>query len=289
MIRAGWRSHLPDGRTRILGILGDPLDHTLSPRLHTAVLRRLDRNLIYLPFSVSRGRLRAFLRTAAEIGVLGLNVTTPYKEAIARLVPPLDEETARTGVVNTVLFADGGARGTGTDGAGILACLREWDGAVAPFGLFGFGASGRSLAARALAGGDPLEVIVSRRPAEVRRRLRAWGATGVRVESWADFAPFDGRPLPAVWVSTLPPSIRVSPSFWRILPPGSRLLDLNYGEGRTRVADRARAAGIRAAGGLGPLCHQAALSLGLWLGTKVPAEEFLAVLDRSARSLRPAR
>ncbi|MBK8231263.1 MAG: hypothetical protein IPK72_11870 [Candidatus Eisenbacteria bacterium] len=87
---------------------GDPLEHSLSPALHSAVLRRLDRNLLYVPLPVPEARLATFLREAGSMGIVGVNVTTPYKELVARRVTARDLETRRTRMVNTVTFT--GAR-----------------------------------------------------------------------------------------------------------------------------------------------------------------------------------
>lgn len=285
----------PDGRTRLLGIVGDPLDHSLSPRLHSEVLRRMDRNLIYVPFPVSRRRLPSFVREAGSFGVLGFNVTTPYKEAVARYVRPADRETRRTGVVNTVSYGEGSAIGQGTDGAGILGFLRTAGLRDEPFGLLGFGATGRSLVWRSFAEEAPLAVLVTRRPEQAAQRCRKWGG-GVEVVSWnalrrgtsAGFQARVGR-LPGLWVSTLPPAAPPPDDFWTVARAGGILCDLNYGSGRTTVMERARAAGWRATDGLGPLCHQAALALEIWLGVEVPVRLFHQALGRTARSLRPER
>ncbi len=283
-MKPGFRRFLPDGRTRLLGIIGDPIEHSLSPALHTSVLRLLDRNLIYVPFPVSEERLGGFLREAPAMGVIGLNVTTPFKQTVVRHVRPSDIETARTGVINTIRFGAESAEGLCTDGAGILNWLRERRLSRRPFGVLGFGATARSVVHRALAEAQPLAAIVTRRPEETTRALARW-SYATRVVGWSDAA--SARSLPSLWISTLPPDAAPEEAFWRALPPRSVLLDLNYGRGRTGVADAARFHGVRAAGGLGPLCHQAALSLSVWLGSSVPVRLFYEVSGAVPDSLRP--
>lgn len=195
-------AHLPDGRTRWFGIIGDPIEHSLSPRLHTAVLRLLDRNLIYLPVPVSADRLPDLFRLAPELGLLGLNVTTPYKEAAARLVEVADVATERTGMVNTVRFGGRmgsrpGIFGRGTDGEGILRYLDDVGLGQAPLAVAGFGPTARSLVHRALEEGRDLRLIGTRRPEAVREALATWsmdGGTGAGPSSPAAPAPR----LPAV-------------------------------------------------------------------------------------------
>jgi shikimate dehydrogenase len=294
---------LPDGRTRILGIVGQPLEHSLSPTLHTAVLRALDRNLIYLPLPVSEDRLPALLSLGAGLGVLGLNVTTPFKETVARLVRPLDEETTRTGMVNTVIMGEDGPAGCGTDGAGILGYLGAAGLGGAPYGVLGFGPSARSLVHRGLSEGRPPALIVTRRPGDVQKALAAWGASfagdgRIAVADWDDLKAGPGSlpgapgalPRPGVWVSALPPGVPALPeAFWAFGGADAVLLDMNYGAGRTARAGEARAHGWRSADGLGPLCRQAALSLSLWLGEMVPATLYFGALGRPEGALRPER
>jgi shikimate dehydrogenase len=302
--------------------VGRPLEHSLSPTLQTAVLRALDRNLIYLPLPVSEDRLPALLFEAPGLGILGFNVTTPYKETVAHLVRPLDEETARTGMVNTVVIAEGGPAGCGTDGAGILRYLQTAGLGGVPYGVLGFGATARSLAYRGLREGRPPAVIVTRRPDATRAVLAFWNggwseggkrgaedersapaerigpAERIAVTGWDDLGVEPGRggaetaplPRPGVWVSTLRPDRPSLPDqFWAWAGAGMVLLDLNYGVGRTVRMEEARMHGWRSADGLGPLCCQAALSLSLWLGEDVPAEMYFRALGRAERSLHPGR
>lgn len=296
----GW---LPDGRTRILGIVGQPLEHSLSPTLHTAVLRALDRNLIYLPLPVSADRLPALLSVAGGLGILGLNVTTPYKETVARLVRPLDEETVRTRMVNTVVIKDEESTGCGTDGAGILGHLDAAGLGDVPYGVLGFGASARSLVHRGLLEGRPPTLIVTQRPDEVRGVLTSWdepieGEGRIAVTSWDDLGTDPARlsrtaeplPRPGAWVSALPPGLPALPGgFWALGGAGNVLLDLNYGAGRTARVEEAQAHGWSSADGRGPLCRQAALSLSLWLGEDVPAALYFRALGCPEAALRPGR
>jgi shikimate dehydrogenase len=321
---------LPDGRTRLLGIVGDPLAHSLSPALHTAVLRRLDRNLIYLPFPVTRNRLAGFLRRAPEMGILGLNVTTPYKDLAFRHVAAADAETRRTRMVNTLRCRGGRVVGFGTDGQGIVDWLEDAGLEDEAFGVLGFGATARSLVHRAWWRGRVPACVITRRPDAARRRLQGWasrepeprrraparrslgapppprkarrarreprqilrgaaplvlGWAGLRAGSRLPQHP----PAPRVWISTLPPGVRLPVAFWRLMDRRSVLLDLNYGAGRTGLAEEARSRSLRAADGLGPLLHQAARSLSFWMAEPVPVELFRWAAGRSRRSLHPTR
>lgn len=292
------RPLVPDGRTRLLGIVGDPIEHSLSPSLHSTVLHRLDRNLLYLPLPVSKRRLPALLALARELEMVGLNVTTPYKEEVTRLVTSGDAESARTGMVNTVSFGARGTLGVGTDGAGILDWLESLELDFEPLLILGSGPTARSLIHRAWARGWSA-TVVTRDPRRVRRVLDAWPRIAAReqplaraarpaVIAWDDLEAMTARPR--VWISTLPArGVRTPRSFRRALDSRVLFLDMNYGDGRTALAERARAQGARAATGIGPLLHQAARSLSIWLGRNVEVKEFVRAWGGSRSELRFGR
>lgn len=298
---AAGRAFLPNGRTRLLGILGDPLDHSLSPGLHSAVLRRLDRNLLYVPVPVSANRLRSFLQLAAELGFVGCNVTTPFKERVVRTAEARDAETRRTKMANTLSFRPGAPPlAEGTDGRGISAWLEAQGLIDEPFGVLGFGATARSLVHASWRCGRPPAWVVTRRPGPVRRQLLSWGAERgperlvhpappvLELDSQVSLDRSEFGTC-RIWIGTWPPGVVPPPGFWAALPRRAVLLDLNYGAGRTTLADAARREGRRAADGLGPLLAQAALSLSIWLGTPVSAEFFRETADIPAAALRPRR
>ncbi len=298
-VRKGRRSAAslapPNGRTRLLGILGDPLEHSLSPALHSAVLRRLDRNLLYVPLPVPEARLATFLREAGSMGIVGVNVTTPYKELVARRVTARDLETRRTRMVNTVTFTGargaGGAVGEGTDGAGVLSWLESVGADFEPLLILGGGPTARSVLHRAWMRGWSA-TLVTRTPEAARRTLAAWPrivAAGKRPGRGEELArsarpsvigwdAIDSLSLPRLVISTLPPTVGASIArkrFFTALPPRSLVLDMNYGAGRIGLAEGARKAGCRAATGIGPLLHQAARSLSIWLQEDVPVSLFV--------------
>lgn len=289
----------PNGRTRLLGIVGDPLDHSLSPQLMSEVLRKLGRNLLYIPLPVSVDRLSELVALAPSLGLLGFNVTTPFKETVARLVRPLDRETARTQMVNTVSFGARGAAGCGTDGAGILDCLEGWGMAAEPFGLLGFGATARSLTHRAWRDGRPLAVIRSRRPREVTATLAAWerAARADRRELLGpaqrpEVLAWEASATPRLWISTLPPlaaRAHTTHVWLRGLPSDAVVLDLNYGGDRSRLAAAALERGLMVADGRGPLLAQAARSLSFWLREEVDIALFERALGQTRRRLAPSR
>jgi shikimate dehydrogenase len=262
-----------DGHTRFLGLVGKPIGHTLSPRIQNHAIAKVGENLVYLPFEVEPGDLAGFLALFPRIGGAGLNVTTPYKADVAKQVRAGDSEVVLTGVVNTVVYREGRMIGYATDGRGFAAWmkrarLRPGAGGVA---LLGFGATSRSLA-YCLGQAYPL-TIVTQRPQEVDAVLQTWYARGwsglpSRVIAWGDPVP----PQPLFVVGSLPSEVGRSlevATWLGAVDPASTVVDLNYGTGRTPLADQARDRGLTAHDGVGLLVHQAALSLSLWLEHEV--------------------
>ena len=128
-----------DGKTRILGVIGDPIEHTFSPAMHNAGLNALDLNYIYLPFHVKGDRLRDCIEGAKAIGIKGLNVTIPHKTNVIKHLDEIDQVAEMIGAVNTIQFNynhDNGSnnqdnginvttKGFNTDGYGCVRAIEE--------------------------------------------------------------------------------------------------------------------------------------------------------------------
>ena len=108
-----------------LQVIGDPVFHSLSPRIHGAMLKELGLDMPYAAHVVKKGDLPAYFRWAGENGVTGFNATMPHKEDLIPLLDELGEDAARFGAVNTVCLRDGKWIGNNTDGEGCLAALKE--------------------------------------------------------------------------------------------------------------------------------------------------------------------
>ena len=118
-----------DGKTRILGVIGDPIEHTFSPAMHNAGLNALNLNYIYLPFHVKAQRLSAAIEGAKALGIQGLNVTIPHKQDIIDSLDEIDAVAEMIGAVNTVQFNCNGdeilTKGFNTDGYGCVRAIEE--------------------------------------------------------------------------------------------------------------------------------------------------------------------
>ncbi len=114
-----------DGKTKVLGVFGYPVDHSLSPAMHNAALNSLNLNCVYLPFMVRPEDLETALKSLSSLNLLGVNLTIPHKETALKFMDYLDDSAVEVGAVNTVNLHEGRLTGYNTDGTGFWAPLSD--------------------------------------------------------------------------------------------------------------------------------------------------------------------
>ncbi|MHB1305137.1 MAG: shikimate dehydrogenase family protein, partial [Acidiphilium sp.] len=141
------------GRARLAGVIGWPVAHSRSPRLHGAWLKRHGIDAAYVPLAIAPEDFAACVRTLPRMGFAGANVTIPHKETAFAVCARVDESARRAGAVNTLVFDGGAIVGSNTDGAGFVANLRAHgvDPTAGPALILGAGGAARAIGA-ALAG-----------------------------------------------------------------------------------------------------------------------------------------
>lgn len=112
-----------DGRTRTCGLIGNPVEHTLSPVIHNTLADAFSHNLVYVPLKVEPERLEDAIKGAYALNILGCNVTVPYKSAVIPYLADIDPMAAKIGAVNTLLFTEGGYKGYNTDLPGMYRAM----------------------------------------------------------------------------------------------------------------------------------------------------------------------
>ncbi len=280
-----YRCHRVTASTAVYGVAGAPIAHSLSPAMHNAGFAEAGLDAIYVPFeATSVGDL---MELAEALGVKGLSVTAPFKEAILDHVVDVDPVGRRTGAINT-LRADGdGWRGLNTDVSGFFAPL-EAQGGVDGLRccVLGAGGSARSAAVGLAGGGGAVTVCA-------RRRERA-----AEVAAVAGAAAGDLPPPPGSWdllVNTTPvgtaPHVDDTPVPAEALAGGGTVYDLVYNPARTRLLRDAEAAGCRTIGGLDMLAAQAVRQFEWWWGARPSTDLFLRAAREAlaARGLPPSR
>lgn len=114
-----------DGKTKVVGIIGNPIDETLSPAMHNAAFKHLNLNWCYLPFLVEEDQVAQAVRAIKGLNLVGLNVTMPFKEAVMEFLDEVEEEAKIVRAVNTIHWQNGILKGYNTDGKGFLLSLKE--------------------------------------------------------------------------------------------------------------------------------------------------------------------
>lgn len=259
----------PTARTRVAGVVGTPVRHSLSPVLHNAAFRSLGLDWAYLAFEVAEGDAPAAIEGARALGIDGLNVTMPHKAAVARAVDRLTGTAAALGSVNTVLRQGRVLVGDNTDGAGFLDALRADEG-FDPQGkravVLGAGGAARAIVHALEQAGAADIAVVNRTPerAATAAELAAAGRVGM---------PEDAREADLVVNATplgMPghgEELPLDPAF---LETGQLVVDIVYHPAVTPFMAAARERGAVAVNGLGMLIHQAALAFRHWTGEDPP-------------------
>ena len=271
---------IPSGRAVVAGVLGWPVAHSLSPRVHGFWLDRYGIDGAYVPLAVRPGDGASALRALPHLGFAGANVTVPHKETALATVDEADEAARGLGAVNTVVVGkDGTLRGFNTDGLGFLESLGAerpgWALAGEVVVVLGAGGAARAVA-WALAEAGAAEVRIVNRTAERAETLAASLGSSARAVEWDDRADAIAGASLLVNATTL--GMEGQPPLdldLRALPRKAVVYDIVYAPLETGLLAAARARGNPAVDGLGMLLHQARLGFSAWFGREPEVNEEL--------------
>lgn len=273
-----------DSSTGLTGLLGRPIRHSLSPPIHNRAFAAAGLNWIYLAFDVAPEDLAAALKGARALGMKGLNLTHPHKQAAIPLLDRLSPEAEAVGAVNTVVFRKGESVGHNTDTAGFSDYLEGEGFALSGKKILvaGAGGAGRAVAWAAARRGasevaavdldaeraarlcrdfQPLFPTTVFRPADSENKLK-------EALSSADLAV---NATPVGMGAADPPVIPVAS-----LPRSAWFMDLIYHPRRTATLKLAVESGREGRDGLGMLVRQAAAAWEIWTGREAPLDEMAA-------------
>lgn len=271
------------GTTKLLGVIGHPIEHSLSPVMHNAAIAHLGVDYIYVPLSVSAADLPQAIAGLEAIGLQGFNVTIPHKQAIIPLLSHISDVAQAVGAINTVYRTQAGWSGTNTDVEGFLAPLlatpTNWQQARAV--ILGNGGAARAVVAGCAQLGVAEVQVVGRDAYKLEAFFASWQgsplATNLSVHLWNE--------LPALLsqaqliVNTTPigmfPQSQQSPIDaieLQQITPGTIAYDLIYRPRPTRFLQQAQAQGATIIDGLEMLIQQGAAALHLWLQQAIPIE-----------------
>lgn len=259
------------GKAALAGVMGWPVSHSRSPRLHGWWLRHYGIDGAYVPLSVPPERVVEAVRALPALGFRGANVTVPHKEAVIAGLDRLDPAARRIGAVNTIVVApDGALEGRNTDGFGFVGNLRAGapgrDLAAGPAVVLGAGGAARAILVALADAGVPEIRLVNRTEARARALAEELGGP-IRAVAWDRRAHcLDGA---ALLVNTTTQGMAGHPPLDLALDalPGTALVtDIVYTPLETPLLAAARARGNAVVDGLGMLLHQARPGFEAWFG-----------------------
>jgi shikimate dehydrogenase len=277
-----------DGQTQLVGVMGWPIAHTLSPAMHNAAFRALDMNWAYVPLAVPPAQVGAAVAGLRALGFRGCNVTVPHKEAVIAHLDRCPPRVARFGAVNTLIVERDEDRpatvaGENTDVQGFICALRR--GGFEPQGrrvlVIGAGGAARGVVFSLCSAGAAAVTVVNRTLARAERLVADLEplAGGTRLEAGALSRQALARGAEQAELLVHTTSLGMWPhaqtSIWPAdlpYPPHLALCDLVYRPEVTRIMQQAQAAGAWTLGGLGMLVEQAALSFEMWTGVGPPVD-----------------
>jgi shikimate dehydrogenase len=254
------------GATRVAGVIGDPIEHTLSPLLHNAAYEALGIDWVYVPFHVRSGEARAALDAMRAFNIAGLSVTMPHKIDVAVACDELTECAAALQSVNTVTpIGDGRLRGDSTDGEGFMRALAEAKVGVEGKSALILGAGGAARAVAYALHGHGAHIVVSARRPDAADAL-ALLVDGI-VVGWDTRE--DAAGACDIIVNATPIGMHDDdPNPFGSPSPDQVVVDLVYRPGRASPY----------LGGERMLLHQAALQIEQWTGLEAPIEAMNAAL-----------
>lgn len=267
------------GKARVAGVMGWPVGHSRSPRLHGYWLNKYGVDGAYIPLAVSPERLEQALRALPALGLRGTNITAPHKETALAVCDAIDPLARRIGAVNTIVIgSDGALNGSNTDAFGLLENLRNssnWRPTDGPVVILGAGGAARSACVALIDAGVESIRIVNRTLDRARDLAGAMAPRCDTVDWDRREEALEGAAL-VINTTTLgmtgqpPLDIRLD-----ALPLHATVYDIVYAPLETGLLSAARAKGIKAVDGLGMLLHQARPGFEAWFGVRPEVDDGL--------------
>lgn len=268
------------GKTKVIGIFGDPIEHTLSPIIHNEAFKRLKLDYCYVPFNVKRDKLKVAIESIRALNLKGVNITVPHKEAVIPYLDELSDEVIKIGAVNTILNMNGLLKGFNTDASGFVMSLKEEGIALKGKNilLIGAGGAAKAVAYGCLKEGGKLYVFnrTLTKANELKEKFKDLGEIEVLnkvdkkitqkfniIINATSLGLKEKDPLP------------INPEY---LLPSHVFYDVVYP--KTNIMREAEIRGCKTIGGLGMLIWQAVSAFEIWTEIKVSVQIFKKILKR---------
>ena len=267
-----------NGRTRLYGVIGDPVEHSVSPAMHNAAFGALHLDCTYLPFHVRRHDLAAAISGARAFNIRGLNVTVPHKVAVMGLLDEIDPLAHQIGAVNVLANHSGRLSGHNTDAEGFLRMLAEQG--IEPRGkitvVLGSGGAARAICFALASRGAELTIVNrtatgAQTCADDISRALGVSTKGMELnrENLALLLPRASLLVNATSAG-MTPATHITPVGRELLGDHLTVIDIIYNPGKTKLLREAEKAGAKTINGLEMLVWQGALAFEKWTGLQPP-------------------
>lgn len=261
------------GSTRLTGLFGYPVSHTISPKMHNAGFEYLGLDIIYLPFSIYPKDLEDAIKGLITLGFIGINVTIPYKQDVMQYLDIITPSAKMIGAVNTILVKGKKLIGYNTDGIGFVKSLEKvyhYQLRGKTMFLLGAGGAGRAVAIQSALNGLKCVFIadkIANSAKNLARFVPKCEAIYVKIGKEMRDAIHESDIIVNATPCGLRPDDPISiPSEW--IPRERLVYDLIYNPQKTKLLKEVK--GCRAVNGLGMLLYQGASSFEIWTGKKAP-------------------
>lgn len=284
-----------NGHTRTCGLMGSPVEHTLSPLIHNTLAELTGENLAYVPFHVPDGQVEEAVRGALALNLLGMNVTVPYKSQVIPYLKELDETAAQIGAVNTLVRTEGGYKGYNTDMPGLYRAMCG-DGvniAGERVVILGAGGVARAVAMLMAQKGAKQVILLNRTPERAREIAEEVntisGRQAAEGRALEDYSELDaGERYLAIQATSVgmhphvEDAVITDEAFYQKIHTG---YDLIFNPWETRFMKLVRAKGGRAFNGSRMLLYQGVIAYEMWTGSQVSGEQAELVYSRMCEAM----
>ena len=264
-----------DGKTKVYGVMGDPIEHSMSPLMHNFYAERTGTDLVYVPFHVNRGTVEMAVKGAFALNMQGMNVPVPHKQDVLKCLEAIDEDAKAIGAVNTLVRTEHGYKGYNTDGAGLKRAMDEAGISIAGEKCILIGAGGAAKAAAyILAKSGASVVYILNRSVEKAAALADYinGLMGRAVLIPLKLEEYDQIPQEEKgYLAIQSTSVGMHPhtedviiedeAFYKLIHTA---VDIVYTPSCTKFMKMVQAAGGKAINGLDMLLYQGLIAFELW-------------------------
>lgn len=275
------------GKTHICAVIGDPIDHSLSPTMHNAAFEHLKLDFVFLSFRVTSDQLENAMRGVRALGIRGLNVTMPHKNAVTEFLDEADAAVRFLRTANTILNQDGRLRGYNTDGVGAVKALKNNGVNLAGKKVLLLGAGGAAKAIAFYLAREVDEIYILNRDALKARELaNVLEPCGKKIEGNTLTLENIAQKLQDADILINATSVGMMPNVhesyvrpeWLI--PKLCVMDIVYNPLETKLIHDAQTAGAKVINGVEMLLYQGAASFEIWMRCPAPIQVMREALLR---------